>query len=301
MTAIARPIRMRAAILIMARIRATRILARKTMMRRMPRVWRTIALVAVAAGLIAAGAVPAQAARAAYGVSIRTTDKLGSYYGYTLVFYKTRGGYETATISGTVTGAVSGDVAALLAEPFGAKSFTPTGKQVTLATTGTAPYSFSDTPALATKYEVQVSTSGQVDATSSAAIVYVSAGGYSGHARTHCSRGHCTTSWKSYTLLPASAYRTESAKRWYLYFAVGRSAPEYVYRYKDASASKAHKINAGEFETTFTFRYRSRLKNPAPDLYATGCVKDTAKIDGMGLPRPTGCGNKKILWDVYVG
>ncbi len=300
MTDIAQPIRTQAAILIKATTKAPGMLVRRTMVVRMPMVWRTVAAVAVAWMLIAGGAIPAQAAREAYSVSISTSDRLGPYYGYTLVVYKA-GKYATATISGTVTGAVSGDVAALLAEPFGAKSFAPTGKQVTLTTTGTVPYSFTDTPALATQYEVQVSTSGQVDATSAASTVYVTTGGYSNDEKTHCSHGHCTTSWKSYTLVPASAYKTEAAKRWYLYFAFGRYAPEYVYRYKDASASKARKINAGKFETTFTFHYRSHLKNPARDVYAEACVKDTESKDGMGLPRPTGCGDKKILWDVYVG
>jgi hypothetical protein len=236
-----------------------------------------------------------------YSVTIKTSDKLGQYYGYTLVFYKAAGGYAKATISGNVTGAVSGDVAVLLAEPFGATSFAPTGQQVTLGTTGTTPYSFTDKPALATKYEVQVSTGSQVDSTSPAATVYVSAGGYSNHARTHCSGGRCTTSWRGYTEVPSSAYKTESGKRWYLYFALGRHAPKYVYLYKDATVSRARKISAGKFEQTFTFHYRTDIKNPSRDVYPEGCVKDTEKIDGIGLPRRTGCGSKKILLYVYVG
>jgi hypothetical protein len=283
----------------MAMIKATGMLVRR-MMLRMPMVWRTIAAVAVAGMLIAVGAIPAQAARAAYSVSISTSNKGGPYFGYTLVFYKA-GKYAIATISGTVTGAVSGDVAALLAKPFGAKTFASTGKKVTLSTTGTAHYSFTDTPSLATKFEVQVSTSGQVDATSAARTVYVTPGGYANDEKTHCFRGHCATSWKDYTLLPASGYKTESGKRWHFYFALLSQEPLYLYRYKDATASRARKVNAGEFEITFTFRYLSHLRNPAPDVWAQGCIKDTERKDGIGLPRSTGCGGKKIYTYSYAG
>ncbi len=269
-------------------------------MTRMSTFWRVIAPAAVAGGLVAAGMIPAQAASpATYKVSITASDKLGPFYGYTLVFYKTAK-YDTATIRGKVTGASAGDVAALLAEPFGAKSFVPTGARVKLAG-GTAPYSFTVKPVLATRYKVQVLTGSHVDVTSVARTVYVASGGYSNSVRTRCSGGRCTTSWKSYTLVPASAYKTESGKRWYFYFALARHRPKYLYRYKDATASPARKINAGEFETTFKFHYMTRLRNPQPDVWAQACTKDTERKDGLGLPRPTGCGSKKIFTFVYVG
>jgi hypothetical protein len=269
-------------------------------MTRMSTTWRVIAPVVVAGVLVAAGMIPAHAASpATYKVSITASDKLGPFYGYTLVFYKTAK-YDTASIRGKVTGASAGDVAALLAEPFGAKSFAPTGAQVKLAG-GTAPYSFTVKPVLATRYKVQVLTGSHVDVTSVARTVYVAPGGYSTSGRTRCSHGRCTTSWKSYTLVPASAYKTESSKRLYFYFALARHRPTYLYRFRDASASRARKISAGDFEITVAFHYTSRLKNPAPDVYAEYCTLDTERKDGLGLPRPTGCGSKKVPTYSYVG
>ena len=92
-----------------------------------------------------------------------------------------------------MTGAADGDVVTLLAEPFGAKAFAPTGTPITLSSPAAmTPYSFAVQPSLATKYEVQVTTSGQVDATSSAATVYVTYAVAYGKNHTKCTRTICT-------------------------------------------------------------------------------------------------------------
>jgi len=266
-------------------------------------VLRMLGPVALASGFLAAGMVPASASPATYSISMKAADKLGPYYGYTLVFYKATDGYATAKISGTVTGATSGDVAELWAKPFGATSFTSTGMQVTLTpdSTTSATYSFKVRPSLATAYQIQVLTGATVDVTSRNRTVYVATGGFGKDFRTHCSGDRCTTEWKFFELVPASAYRTESVKRMYFYKAVAAHRPRYLYLTKHASASRPRKINAGEFEQTIVFHYVSHWPRPARHLWAQGCAKDTEKIDGMGLPRPTGCGARRIFTYVYVG
>jgi hypothetical protein len=253
--------------------------------------------------LLTAGIGVAMASPTAYSITISTADKLGPYYGYTLVFYRATGGYQTATVSGKVTGAVAGDVAELLAKPFHATSYVPTGMSITLSPQGSAPvsYTFKVNPSLATSYEVQVLTSGTVDVTSSARTVYVATGGYSKSFRIRCSSGHCTGIWKIVTQIPASAYKTEAAKKNYFYFALARHTPRYLYLYKNVTVSKPHKISSGSYEQTFTFHFNSRLKNPTREVSAEICTKDAEAKDGMGLPRPTGCGGKRILNGVYAG
>jgi hypothetical protein len=267
----------------------------------MSRTGRTLASLALAGGLLAAGVSTADASPGAYSATITASSK-GAVYGYTLVYYSTAK-YDAATVSGKVTGAVSGDVASLLAKPFRAKAFTPTGMQVTLNPNGSAPvpYSFTVKPALATSYEVQVLTGSSVDVTSTARTVYVASGGSGSDFRNLCSRGHCTYSGKTYSRVPSSAYKTEVSKHWYFYLKLARSEPKYLNLHTQASASKPRKISAGEWVQTMTIHYFSRLRNPLPELWAEWCVKDTERRDGIGLPRPTGCGATRILPFTYVG
>jgi hypothetical protein len=126
----------------------------------MSKIWRWIAPVA-AAGTVAAGAVlagtgmPAQAAsQAGYHVTIGARGTAfgsvkGKVAGRALVAYKAAG-HDRGTVSGAVTGNQAGDVVSLVAEPFRATAFKPTGQQVTLTTAGTGSYSFAVQPALAT-------------------------------------------------------------------------------------------------------------------------------------------------------
>lgn len=264
---------------------------------------RAVVPLALAAGLLAPCAASAVASPAADSVSISATDKAGSYWGYTLVFFKATQGYETATISGKITGAISGDVAVLLARPFGAKSYRQTGMRVTLAPQGTGrvAYSFAVKPSLATSYEVDVLTGTTVDATSSARTVYVATGGFSRPIRVRCSRGRCTMTWKLGTQMPASAYRTEAAKKWFFYFALSRRIPTSLYLKKSATVSAPRKINGGTFVQTLTYHFTSRLRNPARWIQVEACTKDSEGKDGLGLPRRTGCGARRIYGPVYAG
>jgi hypothetical protein len=277
----------------------------------MSRIWRWVAPMAVAGGLVAAsGAVPAQAASTT-SLSVTIKAKNPGYPNIgrdTIVFYGNKL-VENADISGAVTGATAGDVVTLLAKPFKAKGFAPTGKPQTL-TASTQDYSFSVRPTLATAYEAQVTTGSTVDATSAVQFVYVGLLQVVGKNGYHykCDHVGCTLSITTRTLVPASAYRTEAAKRWYLYLAVSRSRgkpsevpPKYLPRVtKNASASKATRVSATDFQVVFKFWIAYDGKNfyPFPDA----CTKDVEAKDGIGLPGHHGCGASKISTaSFYIG
>lgn len=267
---------------------------------RMSKFWRVVAPVVAAGGLVAAGAMPAASASPTvvptYSVSIAAHSAFPRISKHTLVIYKTKG-FRTATISGTVTGAVTGDVATLWSEPFGANVFTATTSMVTLTPDGETPtqstYTFSATPTRATAYEVKVTTGTTPDATSKPVTVFVTEGGKLSKSRTKCSSTSCTFSYKITEVLPASAYKTETHKHFYEYLAVGY--PRLPGRYtldKAATASRIRKINSGEFALTFTWHVT--LHHGAANWTTVVCTKDSESKDGMGLPGRHSCGNQHI-------
>lgn len=270
----------------------------------------------MAGGLIAAGAVPASAGPAAVGVTAAATSPNypgavhGKVFGYALVVYKdSTSNLNTATISGTIKGASAADEARLLAEPFGAKSFKLTGQVLPLPSGSSDRYEFPVKPSVATRYEVRVSDGSTALATSAPATVYVTEGSGPSSIGTHCSAGRCTTTWKVYVLVATTkAATTEAAKKWYLYFAIDshlpstKDFPKSLPLDKNASAAKARKIKALEYEVTLTFRFRTTIKNPSSKIIPAGCTKDTESTDGYGLPGHHGCGAGKISTSSpYVG
>jgi hypothetical protein len=281
----------------------------------MSRVWRWIAPVAVAAGLVAG--VPAiQAATASTAASsIITISATSPHYphlrakdhglvdGYAIVIYRdTTKRANTGVVSGKVSTTATDDKATLLAEPFGAKTFGAVGTPVSLTpVNGAARYSFHVTPSLATQYEVQVS--GTDSAVSRAVTIYVSAGGSSSTPSQSCTHTRCKWSIRLYTDVPTSqAYKTESGKHWYLYQAVyyGKRVPKEFTLSTTARASKAKKVNGREFAQTFT--YFIPLRHGSASWSVQACVKDTESKDGLGLPGHHGCGAKHVsVSAIYLG
>jgi hypothetical protein len=274
----------------------------------MSRIWRLAAPVAVAGGLIAAGVAPAaQASPAAVSITISATSphypgaSHGKVLGFALVIYKGAKATNTAVISGNVTGAAASDTATLLAEPFGAKSFTPAATPITLTGAASQPYSFSVKPSLATRYEVQVKTGPAVDATSAVQTVYVTASEAANHFTEKCRGLSCTITYRLYVRLPHSAYATEAGKHVYLYdsFFFGKQ-PITFNLVPKATASKARKVNAGEFFNLITFHIKFR--SPSQRWVPASCSKDTESRDGLGLPGHHGCGEKRFsAKTVYLG
>lgn len=283
----------------------------------MSKIGRWIAPVA-AAGTIVAGpvvvstAVPAQAAsQADYHLTIGATGTAfgsvkGKVAGRALVAYKAAG-HNRGTIGGTVTGNQAGDVVSLLARPFRATSFTATGQQVTLAVAGSGSYSFSVQPALATSYEVRVATPAAtgttVDVTSGPATVYVEASGHGFKPHQKCTASQCRYWYTASTILPASAYRTESRKHVYMYLArwyMAKHPARWFYLDRTARTSKVKRISSGEFELTYTWYVH--LRTGQNYWVPLSCTKDSETRDGLGLPGQHGCGARRVgVKTTYLG
>jgi hypothetical protein len=283
----------------------------------MPRIWRWITPVAVAGGLVAGvPAIQAATASTAAG-SIITINATSPHYpglrakdhglvdGYAIVIYRlTTKSANTGVVSGKVTTTATNDTATLLAEPFGAKTFSAVGTPVSLTpTNGVASYSFKVTPSVATQYEVQVASADTPTATSRVVTIYASVGGSTSPPSQSCSHTRCKYSIRLYTYVPTSqAYTTESGKHWYLYQAVwyGKRLPKDYTLSTTARASKVKKVNGREFAQTFT--YYIPLRNGGASWAVQACVKDTESKDGLGLPGHHGCGAKHVsVSAIYLG
>jgi hypothetical protein len=279
------------------------------------RFWRGAALVAAVCGLVGAGAGTAVAASPAAGtatVTIAAKSAFKPVTGDTFVLFLGSGTSPAATLSGTVTGATADDslTVTLLARKFPATDYSAASKLAkTASSTGTASYSFTVRPGLATSYEVQVTDVTDADTvigTSPAKTVYVvSPASLSG--KTGCSRPTCHITLKVSVKVPISAYGAETAKHWYLYSRLFLSKhgepkpPKLLELNHSATASKPAKLHTYEFTVTIRFTFRIG----AHDGYRWAinfCTKDSEAKDGVGLPGGHGCGNKWISADpAYLG
>jgi hypothetical protein len=270
----------------------------------MSRVWRRVAPIVAAGGLIAAsGAIPAEAASAVgYGITIAAKVKHAPITNDKFVLYKGTHGYGSATIHGQISGATAGDIVTLQAKPFGAAHFAPVGTAT--LTTGSQPYSFTVKPIVATAYEAQVTTGTHVDATSATQTVYVLLTARYTSSPPTCSPTKCTVSLKAYVNVPASAYKTESAKHTYLYVAIGHpQLPKVLTLTTNGKVSRARKIKASEFELSLTWYIKSR-NGGLPQFAINFCEKDTESRDGMSLPGHHGCGDRTVSVkqaNIYLG
>jgi hypothetical protein len=279
----------------------------------MSRIWRWLAPAALA-GTLAAGVagVPSATAGTAATVSINATSPNypglrakdhGKVDGYAVVIYRDdKNNANTATISGEVTTTAATDSATLLAQPFGTTSWTvvPGVEILTPDSDGIADYSFSVTPSRATKYQVQLADPGAP--LSAVVTVYVTVATRYAGVHERCSRTECRYSYRLYSYVPTSkAYKTESGKHVYQYLAVGypRLPKDYTLS-KTATASKARKVNSGEYVQTFT--YYIPLRNGSARWDPEACLKDSESKDGVGLPGHHGCGNKHVSRSaIYLG
>lgn len=275
----------------------------------MSKLWRIAAVAVTACGLTAATAAaagPAVAARqAGPTVSISVSSNAGKITGDVFVAFQA-GKYSTATISGTVSGATAGEVAALYAQPFKGKAAPVPGETVALTGAASQTYRFTNKPSIATSYTVEVlpsSTSTTPVAGSAAKTVYVVTN-QSTKGGSVCSRPVCHESFRVTTRLPASAYTKEAGKKWYFYLGVkfsatGRPLPKFMYLTK-ATITKARKVSATAFERTITFSFR--IGNNGYHFLFAFCSKDTESTDGVNLPGHHGCGVKRISRTVrYLG
>ena len=215
-----------------------------------------------------------------------------------------------AQVYGTIKKAASGEVAQLYAQPFPYHHAPTQVGSVILHPAGTtASYEFQVSPALATRYRVELLPSSTASAplgTSAMATIYVVIGRASEYTQT-CGRPVCHESLFTDNYVPPSALQTEMAKPWYAYFGVnlssGKEPPPPQWLTLGAGSghfTAAHRIAADEFSETVTFSFR--IGNDAYHWEWTTCSKDTEAADGIGLPGQHGCGAERVLSSApYLG
>jgi hypothetical protein len=254
--------------------------------------------VAIAAQL--AALVPAQAATPT--ITIAATSKIKPVTGFVLVVFQDRS-VSNAKIHGNITGATTGEVATLYAQRFPYTRPAKPVSSITLSPAGaTTPYSFTVTPALATRYKVKLlasSTATTPLATSPKQNVYVTPGGFT-KGGGPCGRPVCHQTLRLFTILPASALRFQMSQHLYPYFGLrlGASAtpppPKWLYlNAGHASVSNPRRISASEFEQTLKLSFT--IGNHSYYWNSTACWKDSVSKDGLGLPGHHGCGASRIL------
>ncbi len=255
------------------------------------------------AGCLLATGLTAASATASGQVSVTISARSHALvYGHTLVVYRYPK-WTTAVLSGDIIGGSAGQQATLLAQPFPFVSpFAPTGSPVSVSGSSQL-YSFTVQPDIATKYEVQVTKTGDagdVLGTSPVQIIYVSLQPVLGAGSSKsCTRPVCQLTYHVLVKVPPLSYSTEAAKHWFPYFAINFStvgtppAPKYVTLDRSASVTAAQRLSRTEYEVTVRYLY-----NVGPTMgfhWAWNvCARDAYLTDGLGLPGHHGCGNQRI-------
>jgi hypothetical protein len=268
------------------------------------RFWRLAVIITTAGGLSLAGAGTALAggaARSDLDVTIGTTSAFVPVSHDTLVRYQAPAPADTATVSGSVTGIpadLTSVVVTLLDKPFGAAAFTSTGPQAILRPggDGSATYSFSVIPDLATSYEVQVSAAGHSAVTSAAQTVYVIPD-VTVTGSTACTRPTCKGDLIVTARFPPAAFATESVKRLRLYYGFRKSAdgtpagPDQLHL---SGSPKTVVPNQDLGTMRYNVGYEFNVGTEGYQWKVNYCTPDSEATDGIGLPGRHGCGNQTV-------
>ncbi len=268
--------------------------------RRAPAVLTGIALLAVA-GLTAGFLVTGSPGPPPAHVTITAKSALAPVGGDVYVGY--RAGREArATISGQVRGAQAGEVARLYAQPFPYdRPPARLGSAILHPARRTGSYAFTVTPALATRYTVEVfggRGAGTTLARSPGVTVYV--GLYAETSSgTPCRRPVCRQTFRVLVFVPPAALATEIAKRWSPYLglrlAAGKAPAAPAWQLLGAGAprvSAPRRVSASEFGFTVSFSFR--IGTSAYAWNWSACAQDTEAENGLGLPGHHGCGDRRL-------
>jgi hypothetical protein len=265
-----------------------------------------IAVFALAGGLAAAGGLPALAAPAVPPtVTIAAKSFFPPVTGDVFVLFHAPARFSRAQIHGTISGASSGEVARLFARTFPFRHAPVRVGAVTL-TRATSAYSFTVTPSLATRYQVEVFANGTSTmplASSAVRIVFVSNLMVpSGFSFGSCSRPVCRQKIRVVEFVPPSTLRTEISKRWFFYFGLSLSPtpPRFLTLDTHATISRPVRVSSGSFAVTITWSFRIGNSGFTPAV--NFCNKDTESTDGLGLPGHHSCGASRISATIeYLG
>jgi hypothetical protein len=238
-------------------------------------------------------------------VSISASSTAGTVPGYVFVYYAD-GNNAQATISSSVSSAAKGQVAKLTAQPFPFQS-PPAVIDTTKITGKSQPLSYTVTPSLATRYQIEVfgsSSASKPLAKSSVQTVYVGLLAHSKIVSDNCPRPDCFVTLHVDEHAPASVIQTESNKHLYQYFRVKLSPgaepsiPKTLYLQSHPPAPTVQILSSNEYQLTISFSFH--IGQDADHWSWNACTKDDEPSDGVGLPGHHGCGDP-TLSSSYTG
>jgi eukaryotic-like serine/threonine-protein kinase len=215
-----------------------------------------------------------------------------------------------AKLSGTIAGATAGEVARLYAQQFPYTSTPALVQSVTLSPVGgTATYSFTVSPGLATRYQVKLFRSTAATtlvATSAIDTVYVTSSYRPDHDLFHnglCfTRPTCSVALDMDVYVPPAALQAEMSKRKYLYLAhelgpLGTTPATLtsLSLATNGTITKLQRIADNEYEIAMSITYNVGNAPLGSSSVTFGfCTQQTEAQDGIGLPGPSACGASSV-------
>jgi hypothetical protein len=215
------------------------------------------------------------------------------------------------TLAGTFSNAPSGSSAQLFSKafPFSGSKMAGATEKLTVSSKGTAPFSFTVRPEIATKYWVELlNPDGSVDSTFKLQTVYVVSTRALVPVSQSCTNKTCQVRFSLFRYLPSAVSTYELAKPYYDYLGITWSTTStppppstmnLVHGWT-VSATTPVRNATDEFETTFGFSFT--LQEPWFSFASTACTIDSVTKDGFGLPGSHGCGSAQVpVSSSYLG
>jgi hypothetical protein len=227
------------------------------------------------------------------------------------------GSDSTAALKGSVPSPAAGEVVRLYAQ-----QFPFTGVPVldgTFNLNGSADFSFSVTPTLATHYQVKLFSSATAtvpQAVSAVTTIYVVA--TVSWDVTHCgARPFCQGKYVGTVYVPPSTMNVELNKHWYVYIGVVLGPPgsnvdasptwlllangSTPLANGGATVSASQQTGADSYSPTINDNYNWG-NHAYTALYWLACSENTEAQDGLGLPGSHGCGAERVAnGNEYLG
>jgi hypothetical protein len=260
------------------------------------------AAVAVAAGL-AAPQIPALAsARATPTITIKATSRHPVVTGDVWVIIHSTPRASTATIKGSVSGAVRGQVLRLYKQQWPFKKAAGRVGTFIPVTGASQSYAFANLPTLASRYQVELfaSATATTPLARSATVTVYAVGAESVFGIRKCGRPVCTQRLSIVVTVPPSTLRTELAKHWFTYFGLNlsRTSKPPPPRFLHLGAGSGHastpvKISGQQFRVIVTFSFR--IGQQGYFWLFRACSQDSEANDGLNLPGRHGCGTFTVI------
>ena len=215
------------------------------------------------------------------------------------------------TLAGTFSNAPTGSSAQLfsMAFPFSGSKQAGRTEKLTVGSTGTAQFSFTVRPEIATKYWVRLlNPDGSVDGTFGLQTVYVVSTRVLVPVSETCTNKTCQVRFSLFRYLPSAVSTYELTKPYYDYLGITwsrtstpppPSTMNLVHGWTVSATTPVPKAT-DEFETTFGFSFT--VKEPWFSFASTACTIDSVSKDGFGLPGSHGCGSAQVpVSSSYLG